>query len=104
MVLMDLERVPLAPLGRHDAAALLALVEYLHDPERLLRELAGIAARAVLTYPPAAGPGSARERRRQGIVNDLDTAGLEALCGRAGWRVAQRRPLGAGLLLVLERA
>lgn len=104
VALMDLERAPLAPLGRHDAAALLALLEYLHDPGRLLGELARITPRAALTYPPAAGPAAAGERRRRGIVNDLDIAGLEALCGRAGWRVAGRQALGDGLLLALERA
>jgi hypothetical protein len=104
VALMDLERAALAPLGRHDAAALLALLEHLHDPERLLGELARLVPRAVLTYPPAVGPGAARERRRRGLVNDLDPAGLEALCGRAGWRATRRQALGDGLLLALERA
>ena len=105
MVLMDVERAPLATLGRCDAAAALALVEYLHDPERLLATLGELVGQLVLTYPLAGAADPPRVRRRRGIVNDLDEAGLTRLVERTGWQVARRRPLADGAtLFALERA
>jgi FkbM family methyltransferase len=104
MAVMDLERTALAALGRHDAAALLALLEHLHEPQRLLAALAEIAGLVVLTYPLAGPADPPRARRRRGIVNDLDMAGLTAMAAAAGWRLTPRRPLPDGAtLLLLDR-
>lgn len=100
MAIMDLERAALAPLGRHDAATLLAVLEHLHDPGRILAALREIAGRVVLTYPLAGPADPPRARRRRGIVNDLDLAGLEALAVAAGWRPVPCRPLPDGATLV----
>jgi FkbM family methyltransferase len=104
MVLMDLERAPLATLGRFDAAAVLSVLEYLHDPQRLLAGIAEIADQLVLTYPLAGAADPVLARRRRGLVNDLDEAGLTGLVGRTGWQLARRRPLADGAtLFLLER-
>jgi hypothetical protein len=59
----------------------------------------------VLTYPLAGAADPPRVRRRRGIVNDLDEAGLTGLVERTGWQVARRRPLADGAtLFALERA
>jgi hypothetical protein len=101
---MDLERAPLASLGRHDAAAVLAVLEYLYDPERFLAGLADIATQAVLTYPLAGAADAPPQRRARGIVNDLDEAGLQQLLAATGWSCGRRRPLAdGGTLLVLQR-
>jgi hypothetical protein len=100
MAIMDLERAALAPLGRHDAATLLAVLEYLHDPARILAALREIAGRVVLTYPLAGPADPPRARRRRGIVNDLELSGLEALAVAAGWRLVPCRPLPDGATLV----
>ena len=104
MELMDLERAPLASLGRHDAAAVLAVLEYLHDPERFLRGLVDVTDHAVLTYPLAGPADPPPQRRARGLVNDLDEAGLQQLLAATGWSLGRRRPLADGsTLLVLQR-
>ena len=61
-------------------------------------------ASLVLTYPLAGPADPPRARRRRGIVNDLDQAGLTALAAGAGWQLRAAPPLPDGsTLLLLER-
>lgn len=91
------------PGGRYDVAALLEVLEYLHDPAAVLRQCRQAAERLVLIYTPFAGPDAqVIARRQRGFVNDLSAGALEAMLQQAGWQIAERHALGDALLLTCK--
>ncbi len=93
------------PGGHYDVAALLEVLEYLHDPLAVLRQCRSAADKLVLIYTPFAGPDAQRIARRQrGFVNDFSGGQLESLLRQAGWSIKQRHAMGDALLLTCEAA
>ncbi|MEO8560418.1 MAG: FkbM family methyltransferase, partial [Rhodospirillales bacterium] len=79
------------PGGRYDVAALLEVLEYLHDPLTVLRQSRAAAERLVVIYTPFAGPDAqVIARRQRGFVNDLSAGELEGLLHQAGWKIDAR--------------
>lgn len=101
------------PTGAYDVAVFLDVVEFLHDPERVLRAAATVADRLIVSYRPAVvssphaapGPGSAESESRRGVgyFNDFDESGLVALLETSGWSIVDRRGDDKMLLFVATR-
>jgi len=86
----DLNANPLPVLPPHDVAVLAGVLEYLHEPERLLRELARMGSQVVASYALAVpGARSWLARRSQGWFNDFTSEELSELYRGAGFRVAE---------------
>ncbi|MGF1641895.1 MAG: FkbM family methyltransferase [Rhodospirillales bacterium] len=82
------------PDGTFDVVVLLDIIEFVHDPVRVLCA-AAVAPHLITSYRPADGD-APEERRRCGYVNDYTALEIEALLAQAGWRI-DRRIDGAGL-------
>ena len=64
--------------------ALLGLLEYVHDPLRVLSHFAGRSKWLLVSY---CGGGTAQTRAREGWVNHLDYAAVEKCVASAGGRI-----------------
>jgi hypothetical protein len=73
------------------SAALLGLLEYLHDPGAVLRQLGSQYSVIVVSYNVADAPHSAPNRREHAWVNDFTNASLRELFRAAGWRPDEER-------------
>ena len=91
------------PPGDYGAVAALELIEYLHEPGRVLAQCRQAAPSLVLSYVPA-DAGDGPERRARGYFNDFTAGELEALLLAAGWRIAARGTAEQALLLRCEPA
>ena len=87
-VAMDLNRAALPDI-QADVAVALEVFEYLHDLPQILERIADRAPRLICSYRCNEG-GAARERRRQGWVNDYDEPGFADLLAAAGWAIESR--------------
>jgi FkbM family methyltransferase len=100
-VLADLNRGQF-PDGHWDTAALLAVLEYIHDPEALLRRIRAAADRLILCSDLAAENADAAalaRRRAAGYVHDLTEAALRRRLADAGWTIETARPSEAGFII-----
>jgi hypothetical protein len=77
------------PDGAYDVAAMLDVLEFVHDLEGLMKRAAGAAPRLIVSYRPAEAM-SIHERRAYGYFNDRTAAEFEALLDTTGWRVQVR--------------
>lgn len=75
-----------------DIVAMLGVLEYIHDPEALLRRIALRWRRLILTYN-AAELDAGRDRLLHGWFNALTSARLVAMAASAGWRLIGIVPL-----------
>lgn len=73
----------IVPEGRWDVVVLAGVLEYAPDPAGVLRAIAPLAPRLLLSY---AHGGSLGFRRRQDWANHLSRAALEELLEAAGYR------------------
>lgn len=87
-IVCDLNVEP-PPLTHTPAAALLGVVEYLHDPAAVLARLAQSYRILVVSYCVTDAIKPFPERREHGWVNDFDTAQAEALFTAAGWAIVE---------------
>ena len=105
-VLIDLNQGQFPP-GNFDVAALLAVLEHVHDPEAVLRNCRTAARRVVIGYDPVKLPVDdlqRLERRQRGYFNDFSAADLEALLARAGWKITARETGERPQFFAAERA
>jgi hypothetical protein len=92
------------PAGTQDVVVLLDVLEFIHDPARVLRAAAGVAPRLIVSYRPAAGgPGDDEHRRGLGFFNDFDVTGFQALLDAGGWSIEDRRDEDALMLISARR-
>lgn len=82
----DLNHEP-PPEAGVPAAACLGLLEYLHDPQAVLRSLVRTYRVCVVSYCVTDAPDPLGARRAHAWVNDHDTQGIETLFAAAGWSV-----------------
>lgn len=90
------------PEGRYDAVALLEVLEFILDPESLLKSCASAAPTLLLSYRLRQEGETPQARRQQGWYNDFNMLELEELLRRSGWRVDMRQSsaeTGAAFLL-----
>lgn len=71
-----------------DFVVLSGLIEYLHDPSRLLAAAAAMAPRGAVSYSPLELLPDKHERRQHGWVNDFTENDFRELLQRAGWKIA----------------
>lgn len=74
------------PKGAYDVVAMLDVLEFVHDVERLLKRAASAAPRLIASYRPAEAM-SIHKRRACGYFSDYTAAEFEALLDTTGWRV-----------------
>ncbi|MBI5120026.1 MAG: FkbM family methyltransferase [Rhodospirillales bacterium] len=74
------------PQGRFAAILLLEVLEFLHEPEKILAACRASGDSLVMTYRLRADE-PLQERRAQGWFNDFDEKELTALLDRTGWRI-----------------
>lgn len=74
------------PQGHFAAILLLEVLEFLHEPEKILAACRRSGDSLVMTYRLRAGE-AVQERRAQGWFNDFDELELSALLDRTGWRI-----------------
>jgi FkbM family methyltransferase len=96
----DLNRQGL-PEGRWDWAAALHLLEFIHEPEALLRELASRCGNLVLSYHTAETV-APDQRRAAGFFNDYTRQGLLNALDAAGWRPMRQESVLAETLVVCQ--
>lgn len=92
-IIVDLNTERL-PDVQADVVTLLGVLEYIHEPEALLRALAERFPRVVMTYNPS-DLDIGRDRQIHGWFNSLTTASLVATAARAGYRLEMIVPHGA---------
>lgn len=86
------------PDGKFDVAVLLNVLEFIHEPAKLLAKCRQAAGTLVLSYQVDGG-GDKRARRESGYFSDLSESQLQAMLKQAGWRVDMSGRSGATLLL-----
>lgn len=96
-ILVDLNQGQF-PDGKFDVAVLLNVLEFVHEPAKLLAKCRQAAGTLVLSYHVDGG-GDKRARRESGYFNDLSESQLQAMLKQAGWRVDMSGRSGATLLL-----
>ncbi|TAN59188.1 MAG: tetratricopeptide repeat protein [Rhodospirillales bacterium] len=74
------------PQGRFDAIALLEVLEFLHEPGKVLAKCREASDSLVLTYRLKTKD-KIPARRAQGWFNDFDEKGLRRLLDETGWRI-----------------
>ena len=79
------------PSGSYDIGVLLGIAEFVHDPEKLLRNVRAAAPALVISYP-CAGREQQSDRRQRGYFNDLTAESMAALLTSTGWRVDHHLP------------
>lgn len=94
MIAVDLNQLPLPPLGIHDIAVFSGVLEYLHDVPSVLQAVKPLISRLAVSYSVLENVPQIMRRRANGFANDytefrflevLDTAGFEVL-ERSAWR------------------
>lgn len=99
-VVVDLNREP-TPVLHTDAAALLGVVEYIHDVPKLLRELAASYRITLITYNCS----DLLENHANAAniwVNSYSSSELEAEFTKAGLTIEDKRQLGTQMLWLLS--
>jgi hypothetical protein len=93
-IVVDFNRDPLPPSVTADSAALLGIVEYVHDFTALLTQCRERFQSIVMTYNCADATSSILERRAHAWVNDLSQDNIVTLFLASGWTIANRIELG----------
>ena len=69
------------------AAAMLGVIEYLHDPSSVLLHLSNQYKKLVVSYCFTDGPGAPANRREHGWVNDYSQREILELFRDSGWSI-----------------
>ncbi|MCW5752824.1 MAG: hypothetical protein KIT81_16945 [Alphaproteobacteria bacterium] len=80
------------PEGRFGSVTLLGVLEYLYEPEAVLRRARLAAGRLVLSYAIDLGQ-KPEKRRANGWVNDFKEAEIRRLLEASGWRLVEQSPI-----------
>ena len=77
------------------AAAMLGVIEYLHDPSSVLLHLSNQYEVLLVSYCFTDGPGAPANRREHGWVNDHRKGEIEELFRDSGWSIMDRMEVNA---------
>ncbi len=91
-ILCDLNQTS-PPIVEVPAVACLGLLEYLRSPENLLKMLARLYVRAVITYCVIDSPQPLEPRRAHAWVNDFNQRDLEKTIAASGWAIVRNEAL-----------
>ncbi len=86
-VLIDLNQGHF-PSGTYDIGVLLGIIEFVHDPEKLLRNVRAATPAIVISYP-CADRELQSDRRQLGYFNDLTAESMATMLESNGWHLEQ---------------
>ena len=89
-VVVDFNQGLLPPVVAAVSAALLGIVEYIHDVTALLTQCRERFQTIVIAYNCADAANPITERRMHAWVNDLGREAIEAIFLASGWQIANR--------------
>lgn len=90
MIAVDLNQLPLPPLGTHDIAVFSGVCEYLHDVPAVLAAVKPLIKRLAVSYSVLENVPQIVRRRANGFANDYTEAQFRELLDKAGFDVLER--------------
>lgn len=90
MIAVDLNKLPLPPLGEHDIAVFSGVCEYLHNVPAVLAAVKPLITRLAVSYSVLENVPQPVRRRANGFANDYTEAQFRELLDKGGFEVLER--------------
>jgi Methyltransferase domain len=90
MLAVDLNQLPLPPLGTHDIAVFSGVLEYLHDVPAVLAAVKPLITRMAVSYSVLENVPQLVRRRANGFANDYTESQFREILDQAGFELLER--------------